>query len=373
MNNVKYWVWLTMVFGTGSRRVWDIMHLFEYAGYAYKEIKIGYLSQRLNENERRIANHITLEQAENHIEYCSSLGISVIGYGDSEYPRQLRNIYNPPAVLYCKGNASCLGSEKTVTSVGTRRASVYSTRVADRICRSLAQNGVVIVSGFAVGIDIASHLAAVSVNRPTICVMGCGLDVDYPKDNFRYRETVLKSQGLFVSEYPPGTAPHSQNFPKRNRILAALGMAALVFEGSNRSGSLITANLALDQGKEVFCLPPADIFSSSFSGNISMLRDGAKLLLSAEDVMECFESDDDGEYYDEADSDYYEELQAVVSDKIKYLEESGKKTEKIKISRKKNRHRRHRRQMRSFTNPCHRYSVRLSIRFQRKALFMGTL
>lgn len=186
------------------------------------------------------------------------------------------------------------------------------------------------------GIDIASHLEAVSVNRPTICVMGCGLDVDYPKDNFRYREAVLKSQGLFVSKYPPETVSHSQNFPKRNMILAALGMAALVFEGSNRSGSLITANLALDQGKEVFCLPPADIFSSSFSGNISMLRDGAKLLLSAEDVMECFESDDDGEYYDEADSDYYEELQAVVSDKIKYSEESGEKTEKNKNQPKKN-------------------------------------
>lgn len=288
MNETKYWLWLSMIFGTGSRRIWEAMRLFSSAEEAYEEISSGVLSDRLDDNELRSISNTGIEDAVQLLNECEKSGIRVVGYSESEYPQQLRHILNPPAVLYYKGNISCLTGTRTVTSVGARHASEYSIRAAERVCRELAKCGAVIVSGFAVGIDITSHLAAVSENRPTACVLGCGVDVDYPRDNVRYREAVLASGGVIISEYPPGTPPNSPNFPKRNRILAALGRVTIVFEAARRSGSLITAGLALEQGREVFCLPPADIFSESFSGNIMFLRDGASPLYSASDVLDCF-------------------------------------------------------------------------------------
>ncbi len=174
-----------------------------------------------------------------------------------------------------------------MTSVGTRKATPYSLKAAKEICSELSARGAVIISGFAVGIDLASHMAAADIGRPTVCVMGCGVDVDYPKPNFQYRDTILAAGGVFISEFPPGTPPNSPNFPKRNRILAALGAAAVVFQAGAKSGSLITANLAAGQGREVLCLPPADIFSGEFAGNVKLLRDGAVPMYDASDVMDC--------------------------------------------------------------------------------------
>ena len=309
MNSAKYWVWLSMVFGTGSHRIWDVMHFFEFAGHAYEEIVSGYLSSRLDENEMRNANHIKLDDAQKHIDYCKQRGIGIVTYGESEYPSQLRNIYNPPTVLYYKGNLSCLKNKASVVSVGTRRASAYGIRAAKEICHELAEKGALIISGFAVGIDIASSLAASDINRPSVCVMGCGLDIDYPKENFRFRSQIINSGGVFISEYPPGTSPYPYNFPKRNRILAGLGRTAIVFEASIKSGSLITAGMAMDQGKEVFCLPPADIFSRSLSGNVSLLRDGAVPLYSADDIIDHFSKINELNVF--SDSDTYTVLNNI--------------------------------------------------------------
>lgn len=288
MNETVYWLWLSMVFGTGSRRIWEAMCFFETATEAYCELSAE--NCRLNLTQEEIANirSITLDQVRSLMEESEKKGVRAVGYSSEEYPHQLRHIVNPPAVLYYKGDISCLKGTRTVTSVGARYASDYSLRAAEEICSELARNGYVIVSGFALGIDIASHLAAVSANRPTACVMGCGVDVDYPKDNFRFRDMILENGGVFISEFPIGTPPHSSNFPKRNRILSALGRVSVVFEATDHSGSLITANLSAEQGREVFCLPPADIFSSAYSGNILLLRDGATPLYSAEDIMERF-------------------------------------------------------------------------------------
>lgn len=288
MRNTKYWVWLVMIFGTANRRLWEAMCLFGDAEEAFEELSSGRFDDKLSESEIRNIENITLEQAVTHIESCNKNGIGIVGYEDEEYPPQLRHIFNPPALLYYRGHISCLKGTRTVTSVGARRAGEYSTYACRRICGDLAKSGIVIVSGFAVGIDITSHLAAAEANRPTACVLGCGVDVDYPRGNIKYRETIIANGGVFVSEFPPGTPANSYNFPKRNRILAALSKAVIVFEASLKSGSLITAGLALEQGREVFCLPPGDIFSGSFSGNISLLRDGAEALYSYKDVLSCF-------------------------------------------------------------------------------------
>lgn len=288
MNETKYWVWLSMVFGIGSRRIWELMRFFQTAGEAYDDLKGGASALNFKENESQKIAKTDISLAERLIENCANKGIEVIGYGSRLYPPQLRYVANPPAVLYYNGNISCLIGTRTATAVGTRRASAYGLRVTAQICRELALKGIVIVSGFAVGTDITAQLAAADAGRPSACVLGCGIDVDYPRDNVRFRDHILDTGGVFVSEYPPGTQPHSGNFPCRNRILAALGRVAIVFEAAAKSGSIITANLASDQGRELFCLPPADITSSAYSGNVQLLRQGAAPLLSAQDVLDCF-------------------------------------------------------------------------------------
>lgn len=288
MDDTKYWVWLMMVFGVGSRRIWDTVNIYGNAENTYTALVSGGSGLSVTQAEKRNIANVSLEQAQEYIERCASKGIGIAGYSSREYPPQLRNVFNPPAVLHYKGNISCLTGTRTITAVGTRTPSVYGADAAYKICRQLAAEGFVIVSGFAVGTDIAAHMAAADCRRPTACILGCGIDINYPKPNIRFYDKILESGGVFVSEYPPGTEPHSSNFPKRNRILAALGRLTLVFEASIRSGSLITANMAADCGRDVFVLPPADIFGNAFSGNIALLRDGAQPLYGTSEVIECF-------------------------------------------------------------------------------------
>lgn len=288
MDDTKYWIWLTMVFGVGNRRIWDIVNIYGDAEDTYSALVSGSSNISLSQAERRNIKNVSLEQAQKYIEQCAGKGISIIGYGSREYPPQLRNIFNPPAILHYKGNIACLTGTRTITAVGTRTPSAYGADSAYKICRQLAGDSFVIVSGFAVGTDIAAHMAAADSRCPTACILGCGIDVDYPKPNIRFREKILANGGVFVSEYPPGTPPYSQNFPKRNRIMAALGRLTIVFEASLKSGSLITANMAADCGRDVFVLPPADIFGNSYSGNIALLRDGAQALYGTGEIIECF-------------------------------------------------------------------------------------
>ena len=287
MDGIKYWLWLNMVFGTGNHRIWEVINFFRTAEKAYLALSEGSTMVSLSDNENKNIHSIPLHNAEVFLENCAKHGIGVICFESPEYPSQLKHIYNPPSVIYYRGNISCLQTGLTVTAVGTRKADVYSLKAAKEICSELSTRGAVIVSGFAVGIDLACSMAAAEIGRPTACVMGCGVDVDYPKQNFAYRDTILAAGGVFISEFPPGTQPYSGNFPKRNRILAALGKAAVVFQAGVKSGSLITANLAAAQGREVLCLPPADIFSGEYSGNIKLLRDGAIPMYDASDVMDC--------------------------------------------------------------------------------------
>lgn len=277
-----------MVFGTGSRRIWEAVNLFGSPENAYFSLLSEGECLNLTDIEIKNIRNTDQKNASDHIENCRKMGIEIVGYDDPLYPDQLRHIYNPPTVLYYKGNIHCLSGTRTVSVVGTRRPSDYGLDAAYNICRELALAGCVIVSGFAIGTDITSHMAAADNHRPTACVMGCGLNINYPKDNFAFRDRIIENGGVFVSEYPPGTAPLPGNFPKRNRILAALGRAAVIFEASLKSGSLITADLAAACGRDIFVLPPADIFSSAFGGNIELLKNGAFALYSARDVIECF-------------------------------------------------------------------------------------
>ncbi len=288
MSNKKYWVWLSMVFGGGSYKLWQLMSVYETVEEVYSVLISDNPFLRLTEAEKANVKAYSLANAVELMKICDKKGIGIISYSDPEYPNQLRYIPDPPPVLFYKGNISCLTGTKTVTAVGTRKAEKYSLSVCKRVCKELARAGYVIVSGFAVGVDITAHLSAADQGYPTICVLGCGVDVDYPKENFEYRDEIIEAGGVFVSEYPPGTKPNRGNFPKRNRILSAIGRVAVVFEASESSGSMITAKLAAEQGREIFVLPPADIFSNRYSGNIKLLKEGAVPLMSTESITDFF-------------------------------------------------------------------------------------
>lgn len=288
MDKVAYWLWLTEIFGTGNERLWTAVKCFGEPDTAYWELCRNNHGLKLNQKELSNIKSVSLENCLKLIDVYNSKGFSVTGFSSPEYPDYLRNIYNPPAVLFYKGDIECLNRMPAITIVGARRSSNQSLMIAERISSELAQNGFVIVSGFARGTDIHSHLGAIRAGCPTVCVMGCGLDIDYPKENFIYRDSVLKNGGVFISEYPLGTPPLQQNFPKRNRILSGVSRGVVIVEAGEKSGSLITAELAVEQNREVFCVPPADIYDRRYAGNIRFLRDGAVAVYGYEDIAGYF-------------------------------------------------------------------------------------
>jgi DNA processing protein len=209
-------------------------------------------------------------------------GIRIVTAFDEEYPRLLQETSDPPFLLYALGRIERLRLP-AVAVVGSREASRYGRDVASRLARELSSAGIAVVSGFARGVDAAAHEAALEGLGGTIAVLGCGLDVDYPREHARLKDRLV-SQHLLLSEYVPGTEPRPQNFPIRNRIIAGLSSGVVVVEASRRSGSLITARLAADFGRDVFAVP-GSIFSETSSGAHELLRDGAILCRGAEDIL----------------------------------------------------------------------------------------
>jgi len=288
VNRIKYWMWLVMVFGTACDRLWKIMQYFDDPVIAYEELCRGGHGIKLNNKELENISRISLEQCTDIMKFCEDRGIKITGFSSREYPQYLRHIYNPPAVLFYKGDITLLNRIPAITIVGTRRASSQSIAVAGNLSRELAESGFIIISGFAVGIDISVNISAANAGYTTVCVMGCGLDVNYPVENFKFREKILSNNGIFISEFFPGVDPLFSNFPKRNRILSGLSRAVVVVEAGVKSGALITAELALEQGREVFCVPPANIYDPRYAGNIKFLRDGACAVYGKEDITGYF-------------------------------------------------------------------------------------
>ena len=209
-------------------------------------------------------------------------GIAVVTAFDEEYPRLLSEISDPPFLLYAEGSLERLRLP-AVGVVGSRAATRYGRDVASRLARELSAAGIAIVSGFARGVDESAHQAALGSPGGTIAVLGCGLDVDYPREH-RPLKDAMRARDLLLSEFPPGTEPRPLNFPVRNRIIAGLCAGVVVVEASRRSGSLITARLANEFGRDVFAVP-GSVFSQTSIGTHELLRDGAILCRGAEDVL----------------------------------------------------------------------------------------
>lgn len=222
---------------------------------------------------------------EKEIEACEKRGVRLLTWFDEDYPRLLKEIYDPPLVLYMRGSFEKT-DEAALAIVGTRHPSLYGLEQAKRFSRELAQAGLTIISGFAKGIDQAAHEAAVEVSYGrTIAVLGCGIDVDYPRGSGKLFQKIAE-RGAVISDYPLGTQPRAENFPKRNRIISGLSLGVLVIEAAMRSGSLITAHEAADYGREVFALPgPVDRPTSG--GAHHLIKEGAALAETPFDVLEA--------------------------------------------------------------------------------------
>lgn len=283
--NVFDWLWTVNCLGCGNIRIWDIMDNFRSAAAARAALEDrGRRREFLSESERNSAERTSAEQINQLIGYCESRNIYILTFDDELYPERLRSIYNPPAVLFCRGDMSCLESDFSISVVGTRKPSDYSVRVTSALVRELCSFGITIVSGFAVGIDITANLSAARCGGKTIAVLGCGLDRDYPKENVQYRSEIERN-GLFISEYYPLAGGTRASFPARNRILSGLSLGTVVSEAAVKSGALITANLALSQGKDIFALAPHDLFDKRYGGNVALIRDGAVCLCGVKDIV----------------------------------------------------------------------------------------
>ncbi len=223
------------------------------------------------------------KRVEEELRQAGQLGVDLVTWEDPNYPERLQQIYDPPPLLYVRGSLHT-EDRAAVAVVGSRYPTQYGQAAAQRIARGLSQRGVTVVSGLARGVDSCAHQSALNAGGRTLAVLGCGIDIIYPPENEELFERIA-SRGAVVSEFPFGTPPDRDHFPIRNRIISGLSLGVVVVEATLRSGSLITARFALEQGREVFAVP-GNVDSARSDGTNRLIRDGAKLVMQAEDILE---------------------------------------------------------------------------------------
>jgi DNA processing protein len=282
--NTKYWIGFNLVKGIGPVRLEKLLHHFGDIQTAWEarsyQIQAAGLSETLLQRMIDIRNRVSLDVLEQEI---ISQGINVLTWDDPEYPDRLRQITQSPFVLYIKGEIDT-DDIWSVAIVGTRRYSAYGQQVAENLSHTLAQNGITIISGLARGIDGIAHKEALAAGGRTIAVLGSGLDRLYPPEH-RDLANLISKQGALISDYPLGTPPDGSNFPPRNRIISGLSKCIIVIEAGEKSGALITATYAAEQGKEVFSVP-GKITSPMSRGTNLLIKQGAHPLLDPQDVLD---------------------------------------------------------------------------------------
>ncbi len=284
MSTLKYWVWLSRCAGLDSQLRLALLDRFGSPEEVYYADE-GALS--LTEGmTRRALEPLTqkdLTDAEKILADCERLGVQLLTLHDAEYPVRLRCIYDPPCLLYLRGRLPAVDELPVIAVVGTRKASPYGLRCAEELAFGLADSGAPVATGLARGIDSAAAQAALRAGGPVLGVLGGGIDVVYPKENGWLYDDVAAA-GCLISEYPPGTEPLPGHFPLRNRIISGLSAAVLVVEAPLRSGALITAGTALDQGRDVFAVP-GPIYAENSKGCNRLIRDGAGLAAEPWDIL----------------------------------------------------------------------------------------
>lgn len=283
----RHWVAFNLVKGIGAVRFQALQNHFGDLSLAWQapldSLQAAGLSLKLAERVVQIRASLDLEKYMSKLE---ARGIHILTWDDELYPRRLKEIDQPPPVLYMLGT---LKAEDfwSVAVVGTRRVSAYGRQVADELAMFLSNNGVTVISGLARGVDAIAHQAALKAGGRTIGVLGCGVDRIYPPENSQLAEKMIVN-GAILSDYAPGTPPDASNFPPRNRIISGLSMATVVVEAGQTSGALITAQFAADQGREVFAVP-GNILALQSKGTNRLIAEGARPMLSVQDLLDILD------------------------------------------------------------------------------------
>ncbi len=283
-DNLRYWVGFSKVPGIGPARLRALLDYYGDIEQAWLadpgEWRAMGLDKRSVQNLFKVRNTLDLDV---ELEKLDKLNVSVLTWESPHYPTLLNNIENPPPILYLRGRLKP-EDEWAVAVVGTRRATAYGRECTRMLVGGLVESGVTVISGLAYGIDTEAHRVAVGSGGRTLAVLGSGVDVLYPAENRKLAQSIIEN-GAIISEYPLGTKPESGNFPRRNRIISGLSLGVLVVEGAIQSGARITADYALEQGRDVFAVP-GTILRKSSSGPNYLIQNGAKLVGHVNDILE---------------------------------------------------------------------------------------
>ncbi|MDR2531846.1 MAG: DNA-processing protein DprA [Oscillospiraceae bacterium] len=280
----EYYLWLLQFMGAANPRSVQLIRHYGSAQAVYEAFsKAGNDVKFLKPGEAEALKTASLEKSREIMQIGESYNYRAITLEDEQYPVALKNIYNPPIMIFAAGELPC--EELCIAVIGTREACDYSFKVTKRLCSQLAREGVTIVSGMAIGIDKTAHTAAVEVRGRTVGVLACGFAVDYPKYSTPFRHEIVKAGGAIVTELLPYSRGERGYFIYRNRIMSGLSRGVILIEAADKSGCHITANHATSQNRDIFCVPPADIFHPRFRGVIGYLRDGAIPVFDHSDVL----------------------------------------------------------------------------------------
>ena len=289
MSALKYWLWLTELPGLSNQtRLALLRHFPAPEDVYYADPEEVLLTEGITREQAKLLENKDCSGADQILADCQRLDVDILTIQDAGYPNRLRNIFDPPCLLYVRGRLPAFDDEVSIAVVGTRSCTPYGVSCAEKLGYGLAAGGAVVVSGLARGVDSAALRGALRAGGTVTAVLGNGLDVIYPPENGYLYEDVAAA-GALVSEYPPGTPPEGRHFPVRNRIMSGLCLATLVVEAPERSGALITAGTALEQGRDVFAVPgPIDAPASV--GCNHLIRDGAGLVSDAWDILREYEA-----------------------------------------------------------------------------------
>jgi len=282
--SLEYWVWISSMIKVNPRQKYELVQYFEdpYNLWNVRKEELEKIPFINNVMIEQLMDSKIRSGIDKLMNIIHKEKIQVVTINDPCYPEHLKNTFDPPVVIYVKGNIE--KNETAMAIVGSRRATPYGNNTARAISHNLSKFGITIISGMALGIDSQAHIGALEAGGRTIAVLGCGLDIVYPKENKRLMESIIE-HGAVISEYVPGTAPMPFNFPARNRLISGMSKGVIVIEASEKSGSLITANYALEQGREVFAVP-GNISSKLSAGTNMLIKEGAKVVTCIYDILE---------------------------------------------------------------------------------------
>ena len=284
MEEIKYWIWFSRIENLTPKTQLELLKQFKNPANLWNKKEEDLIKQKINEKlAKRICEQKYKKDLDKYLEYMQKNAIELINIYSQEYPENLKNIYDPPAFLYIKGNKEIL-NQKSISIVGCRNCTIYGKNTAMKLAYNLSNNNINIVSGLARGIDAYSHIGCLKGKAKTIAVVGCGLDRVYPEENRWIYNKIIENDGAIISEHVIGTKPLAQNFPRRNRIISALSKALIVVEAKEKSGTLITVDFALEQGKDIYVVP-GNIDSRNSIGTNELIKQGARVLTKIDDIL----------------------------------------------------------------------------------------